>query len=80
MSDDLNGHLAAISIEIRYLREDIQAMDGRIRMLADDHEARLRVVEQHCNKAEERGRVTSLALAGFTVVASAIAGWLGVQK
>lgn len=77
---EFDGSLKAVYTEIKYLRQDVQGLEGRVRMITDDHEARLRVVESHAARSEERQRVSTGILATLSLLGSALAAYLGVQK
>jgi hypothetical protein len=79
-SDGFDGSLKAVYTEIRYLREDIQSLEGVVRMSTDDHEARLRIVETKAIQAEERQRVSTGILGVVSLLGSALAAYLGVQR
>jgi hypothetical protein len=79
-SDTFDGSLKAIYTEIKYLREDIQGLEGRVLMASEDHEARLRIVESHTTRTEERQRITTGILATLSLLGSALAAYLGVQR
>jgi hypothetical protein len=86
-SDEFDGSLEAVYSEIKYLRGDVQylrgdfqGLEGRVRMVTDDHEARLRVVETKAIQAEERQRTSTGILGVISLLGSALAAYLGVQR
>lgn len=77
---EFDGSLKAIYTEIKYLRKDVQGLEGRVLMLGEDHEARLRVVETKATRTEERQRISTGILGTISILGSALAAYLGVQR
>jgi hypothetical protein len=77
---EFDGSLKAVYTEIKYLREDVQGLEGIVRMSIDDHEARLRVVEAKAIQSEERQRTSTGILATLSLIGSMLAAYLGVQR
>jgi hypothetical protein len=77
---EFDGSLKAVYTEIKYLREDVQGLEGVVRMSIDDHEARLRVVETKAIQSEERQRTSTGILATLSLIGSMLAAYLGVQR
>jgi hypothetical protein len=77
---EFDGSLKAVYTEIKYLREDVQGLEGVVRMSIDDHEARLRIVETKAIQSEERQRTSTGLLATLSLIGSVLAAYFGVQR
>jgi hypothetical protein len=60
-------------------KDDVNGLEGQLRMLREDHEARLRQVETKTTCLEERQSTLTRVLAGLSILASGIAAFLGVR-
>ncbi len=93
MTDTINGQLGVILERVEGIRgdivdikkdmarkQDVDSLRGEFVMVKIDHEERLRMVEKHMERTEERQRFTTGVLAALTLVASTIAAWLGINK
>ena len=72
--------MALLSDAVAQLRIDIAELRAEMRCLVDDHEKRLRAVEQQSVVTETRLSIATALLAALQVVMSAIAAWLGIRK
>ena len=76
----MEERMALLSDAVAQLRIDIAELRAEMRCLVDDHEKRLRAVEQQSVVTETRLSIATALLAALQVVMSAIAAWLGIRK
>ena len=55
----------------------LREIEKKVDRVIDDHERRLRLAEEAVARLQERLQVTAIALGGLSLLASAIAAWLG---
>ena len=55
----------------------LREIEKKVDRVIDDHERRLRIAEDSVARLQERLTITAYALGGLSLLASAIAAWLG---
>ena len=81
MEDPGNGRvtLAVIQRDIQHLSQLLEDHIDICTAGANDREHRLRIMEDHVGRLEERQGVIAAAQVSFTTIASLIAGWFGAR-